>query len=184
MDLDAIYAQLLRAIGTWVAILTPVALDVRFANTALGERFEGIQAGASLAAAMPDLDREAGRNAFDAAGHYAAKASSRKKYRTLVIAMTFTRTDAGIVLLECQTIACIRAPETTIERNTCDIQREKERVEKRLLKIMPGALRTRHCGPSVMRRSIRNFARYDENHPQCWQCRVGLAVPGRAGSAG
>ncbi|MEM9199918.1 MAG: adenylate/guanylate cyclase domain-containing protein [Pseudomonadota bacterium] len=144
MDIEAINAQLLRAIGAGVAILDPDTLELRFANRVFGEWFDGAVAGASLAAVMPDLDHSAVENALFETGRYSAEASFRRKRRMLVIALTFTQTDAGVVLLECQNITRIRELETMIEsysamveRNTREIQREKERVEKLLLNIMP-----------------------------------------------
>ncbi len=144
MNIEAINEQLLRAIGAGVAILDPDALTFRFLNEVLAEWFEAAGVGAPLAAALPDLDLEAVRAGLEAEGRYTAEASFRRKRRTLVVALTITRTDAGVVLLECQNITRMRELETMIEsysamveRNTRDLQREKERVEKLLLSIMP-----------------------------------------------
>ena len=98
-------------------------------------------------AVLADLDRAQISAALAADGRYVAEGSFRRKRRMLVVALTFTSTDAGVVLLECQNITRMRELETMIEsyssmveRNTREIQREKERVEKLLLNIMPRAV--------------------------------------------
>lgn len=144
MSIEAINEKLLRAIGVGVALLTPGELTIRFQNGAFREWFEGAEVGTGLHEAMPDLDFDALRASLDDAGRYDSEASIRRKRRRLVMALTFTRTDADVILLECQNITRIRELETMIEtyssmveRNTREIEREKERVEKLLLNIMP-----------------------------------------------
>ncbi|MEM1419610.1 MAG: adenylate/guanylate cyclase domain-containing protein [Pseudomonadota bacterium] len=144
MSIEAINEQLLRAIGAGVAILDPDELSFRFYNQTFSDWFETAAPGAAFAAVFPDLDRTAVIAALDGSGRFVAESSFRRKRRTLVIALTFTRTDAGVVLLECQNITRMRELETMIEsyssmveRNTRELQREKERVEKLLLNIMP-----------------------------------------------
>lgn len=144
MKLEDINAQLLRAIGVGVALLEPKTLTIRYRNEAFGDWFDDAKPGAPIAAAIPDLDVEAISEALSAEGRYAVEVSFRRKRRMLIIALTFTRADNELVVLECQNITRIRELESMIEsysamveRNTRDIQREKERVEKLLLNIMP-----------------------------------------------
>ncbi|MCG8441685.1 MAG: hypothetical protein MI723_07750 [Caulobacterales bacterium] len=144
MRIEAINEQLLRAIGAGVAILDADDLRLRFFNEVFAEWFETASANAPLASVLPDIDPETVAAALAGEGRYSAEGSFRRKRRTLVIALTFTRTDAGVVLLECQNITRMRELETMIEsysamveRNTRELQREKERVEKLLLNIMP-----------------------------------------------
>ena len=144
MNIEAINEQLLRAIGAGVAILEPAGLAIRFRNEAFGEWFEAAALGVPVGELFPDLDMAAVQAALADEGRYAVEASFRKRRRTLVVALTFTRADADVVVLECQNITRIRELETMIEsysamveRNTREIEREKERVEKLLLNIMP-----------------------------------------------
>lgn len=144
MSIEAINEQLLRAIGAGVALLSPDNLTIRFQNEAFGQWFEGAAVGQPLQEAMPDLDFDAVAAALNSDGRFDAEASIRRKRRRLVVALTFTQTEAGVLLLECQNITRIRELETMIEtyssmveRNTREIEREKERVEKLLLNIMP-----------------------------------------------
>ncbi len=144
MSIAAINEQLLRAIGAGVALLSPDDLTIRFQNEAFGQWFEGAKVGNSVREAMSDLDFDAVAAALAQDGRFDAEANIRRKRRRLVVALTFTQTDADVVLLECQNITRIRELETMIEtystmveRNTREIEREKERVEKLLLNIMP-----------------------------------------------
>ena len=144
MSIAAINEQLLRAIGAGVALLETGDLTIRFHNSAFGEWFEGAGVGKSLRDAMPDLDFAALAEGMAEGGRYDTEASLRRKRRRLVVALKFTKTDADVILLECQNITRIRELETMIEtystmveRNTREIEREKERVEKLLLNIMP-----------------------------------------------
>ena len=80
-------------------------------------------------------------------GTIATEGEFRKKRRTLVIAQTFSRARVGdedLLVLECQNITRIRELESMIEsysamveRNTREIKREKEQVEKLLLNVLP-----------------------------------------------
>ncbi len=144
MSIEAINEQLLRAIGAGVALLSPDDLTIRFHNEAFGQWFEGAKVGNNLREAMPDLDFDAVDAGLAENGHYDAETSIRRKRRRLVVALTFTKTDADLLILECTNITRIRELETMIEtyssmveRNTREIEREKERVEKLLLNIMP-----------------------------------------------
>jgi len=144
MNIEAINERLLRAIGAGVAILSPGAWEIQFQNQAFGEWFDVAEVGAPITSVFPDLDFEALVAAIESDSRYSVEASFRRKRRTLIVALTFTRASADFVLLECQNITRIRELETMIEsyssmveRNTREIEREKERVEKLLLNIMP-----------------------------------------------
>lgn len=144
MSIEAINEQLLRAIGAGVAILDPAGLTISFHNEAFGEWFEAAKIGVPLGDVFPDLDVATITTALETEGRYAGEMSFRRRRRTLVIALAITRADAQVIVLECQNITRIRELESMIEsysamveRNTRDIQREKERVEKLLLSIMP-----------------------------------------------
>lgn len=144
MSIEAINEQLLRAIGAGVALLEPENLTISFRNEAFGEWFEAAETGAPIAEVFPDLDMDDVTRALDTRGRYSNEISFRKRRRTLVIAVTITRADAQVIVLECQNITRIRELESMIEsysvmveRNTRDLEREKERVEKLLLSIMP-----------------------------------------------
>ena len=144
MSIEAINEHLLRAIGVGVALLDPETLSIRFANETIYGWLDGASEGARLIDVMPDFDFDAAKAALAADGRFSVELNIKRKRRRLVMALTLTRTRADVILLECQNITRIRELETMIEtysamveRNTREIQREKERVEKLLLNIMP-----------------------------------------------
>lgn len=144
MSIAAFNEQLLRAIGVGVALLAPDDMVIRFQNEAFGEWFDGAAVGKRLSEAMPDLDFDAIAAGLANDGRFDIEANIRRKRRRLVFALTFVKTDSDVLLLECQNITRIRELEmmietysSMVERNTREIEREKERVEKLLLNIMP-----------------------------------------------
>lgn len=149
MSLEAINEQLLRAVGVGIALFGDDGGKITFQNDVFGTWFEEATPGATLAEVLPQIDMAAMQAALDSRGRYSTELSMRKKRRTLVLALIFTRAQVGdqpILVLECQNITRIRELEsmlesysTMVERNTREIQREKERVEKLLLNVMPKA---------------------------------------------
>ncbi|GMG81976.1 hypothetical protein LNKW23_11890 [Paralimibaculum aggregatum] len=149
MAIEAINEQLLRAVGVGVALFDGEGQTLSFRNDVFESWFEEAEPGISLPALFPTLDVEAVRAALAEGRRYATETTFRKKRRTIVIAQTFSRAiigDEPVLVLECQNISRIRELESMIEsysnmveRNTREIQREKEQVEKLLLNIMPRA---------------------------------------------
>ena len=149
MSIEAINEQLLRAVGVGIALISVRDWSITFQNDVFGTWFEDAAPGVPLSAVLPDIDATALRETLETRGRYTGEQNIRKKRRTLVLALIFTRTEVGgepIVVLECQNITRIRELEsmlesysTMVERNTREIQREKEQVEKLLLNVMPRA---------------------------------------------
>lgn len=147
MSIEAINEQLLRAIGVGVALLNRSNLSFHFHNDTFEEWF-GTQVGvAALPEVFEGLDVAALNAGLDDGGRYTAEIRHKKKRRTMVIAVEFTaasEADQQLIVLVCQNITRIRELESMIdsysmmvERNTREIKREKEQVEKLLLNIMP-----------------------------------------------
>ncbi|MEM1346370.1 MAG: hypothetical protein AAGI34_17540 [Pseudomonadota bacterium] len=166
MSLQAINEQLLRAVGVGVALFDIEARQLRFANDVFAAWFEEAEIGADLATLFPDLDTDALTETLATGRRFSAEVRFRKKRRTTVIAQVFTSATLGderLIVLECQNISRIRELEamiesysTMVERNTREIQREKEQVEKLLLNIMPRAAYEEYkafgaVAPSAMR---------------------------------
>lgn len=147
MSIEAINEQLLRAIGVGVALLDETELRCRFTNDTFRDWFGEIEADKSLVELFPDLDVQTLRGALADEGRYAGEATFRLRRRTMTVAMTFNRALDGtepIIVLVCQNISRIKELESMIdsysmmvERNTREIKREKEQVEKLLLNLMP-----------------------------------------------
>ncbi|MBO9398542.1 adenylate/guanylate cyclase domain-containing protein [Shimia sp. R9_1] len=147
MTIEAINEQLLRAIGVGVALVGRSDLKFLFYNNTFEEWFEDRLETDELLKVFEDLNTEELHAALDDAGQYTAEIRHRKKRRQLVIAADFTSATDGdqeLIVLVCQNITRIRELESMIdsysmmvERNTREIKREKEQVEKLLLNIMP-----------------------------------------------
>jgi adenylate cyclase len=147
MSIEAINEQLLRAIGVGVALLDREKLTFRFTNDTFEEWFGKPEQSDALAKIFPELDLEALSQNLSGQGRFTAETSFRKKRRTLVIAVDFTAAHnegQEIAVLVCQNITRIRELESMIdsysmmvERNTRELKREKEQVEKLLLNLMP-----------------------------------------------
>lgn len=148
MLIEAINEQLLRAIGVGVALLERKSMQFRFTNDTFEEWFGKPEAAGLIGDLFPELDAAALEKALSANGRFTAETTFKKKRRTMVVAVDFTaaadQQTQEIVVLVCQNITRIRELESMIEsysmmveRNTRDIKREKEQVEKLLLNIMP-----------------------------------------------
>lgn len=147
MSIEAINEQLLRAIGVGVALVETKSLTVRFANDTFVEWFGRPEDTVTLYEVLPAFDREAAIAGLKADGKFTAEVTFKVKRRTMTVAVEFNRAledDEGMIVLVCQNITRIKELESMIdsysmmvERNTHEIRREKEQVEKLLLNMMP-----------------------------------------------
>ncbi|MBX2838397.1 MAG: adenylate/guanylate cyclase domain-containing protein [Gammaproteobacteria bacterium] len=149
MSIEAINEQLLRSVGIGVALFSSEDYSLEFFNDVFSSWFEGCELNDSLSALFPELEMSNLQESIQTENHYVTELKIKKKRRTLIVAQTFTRADVGgqnLIILECQNITRIRELESMIEsysnmveRNTREIQREKNQVEKLLLNILPRA---------------------------------------------
>lgn len=147
MSIEAINEQLLRAIGVGVALLGRKTLQFHFHNDTFEEWFGDPNGSATLEDIFTDFDVAELDKSLNETGRYTTEVKFKKKRRTMVIALDFTATEERepeIAVLVCQNITRIRELESMIdsysmmvERNTREIKREKEQVEKLLLNLMP-----------------------------------------------
>ncbi|MEP1353442.1 MAG: adenylate/guanylate cyclase domain-containing protein [Tateyamaria sp.] len=144
MTIEAINEQLLRAIGVGVALLDRKTLQFGFRNDTFDDWFSGENRPTELHQLFPDLDIQAMQDGLTQTGRHASEIRFKKKRRTLVVALDFTAAEDDVLVLVCQNITRIKELESMIdsysmmvERNTREIKREKEQVEKLLLNIMP-----------------------------------------------
>ena len=150
MSITAINEHLLRAIGVGIAIAGEDELDLWFHNEKFSAWFGEPAADATLPTVFPNIDIDALRADLDAGRSHAVELTVKPKRRKLVIALAFSRAISNgqsMLVVECQNITRIRELEamidsysTMVERNTREIEREKERVERLLLNIMPKAV--------------------------------------------
>ncbi|MGI9390539.1 MAG: adenylate/guanylate cyclase domain-containing protein [Boseongicola sp.] len=147
MSITAINEHLLRAIGVGIAIAGEDKLDYWFHNEKYAEWFGEPEDGAKLTTVFPDIEVDALRADLNAGRSHAVELTVKPKRRKLVIALSFSRAVSNgqsMLVVECQNITRIRELEAMIEsysamveRNTREIELEKERVERLLLNIMP-----------------------------------------------
>ena len=145
MSITAINQQLLRAIGVGIAVIRSGDLQFLFHNEPFCEWFGRPEQDATLATLLPEIDMERLRASIAENGRFTGEVSVKIKRRTLVIALTVSPAEAQeFYVVECQNITRIRELESMIdsysamvERNTRELEREKERVERLLLNLMP-----------------------------------------------
>lgn len=146
MSIATINERLLRSIGVGVAILRYSDLKFFYANAAFVEWFGDPEDSDTIRSTIEDLRDEA-TSALREKGTFSGEVQVKPKRRTLVIALTLSLTDMDgeqMIVAECQNITRMRELEqmidsysTMVERNTRELEREKERVEKLLLNLMP-----------------------------------------------
>ncbi|SLN69869.1 Adenylate cyclase [Roseovarius litorisediminis] len=149
MSIESINEQLLRAIGVGVALIDLDRLTLQFRNDTFNEWFGENDPAAILTDLFPDLDSKELVAEMHNGGRMATETSFKLRRRKMTVAMEFNRADdadRNIAVLVCQNITRIKELESMIdsysmmvERNTHEIKREKEQVEKLLLNMMPRA---------------------------------------------
>ncbi len=143
--IEAINEQLLRAIGVGVALVDIETGVLRFANDTFCEWF-GKSTGPVAPLELGSLDLRAALDKLVAEGRHSVEISFKLGRRTMVVAVEFNKAleEEKLAVLVCQNISRIKELESMIdsyammvERNTHEIKREKEQVEKLLLNLMP-----------------------------------------------
>ena len=143
--IEAINEQLLRAIGVGVALVEIKTGVCRFANDTFTEWF-GQSGDSAVPVELGNLDLPAALGKLVAEGQHTVEVSFKVGRRTMTVAIEFNKAldKEDLAVLVCQNISRIKELESMIdsyammvERNTHEIRREKEQVEKLLLNMMP-----------------------------------------------
>lgn len=147
MSIEAINEQLLRAIGVGVALVHVRTGAIHYANDTFGEWFGPIEGDATLSELLAGAELAATLKQFEGADRYTSEVSFKRRRRSMTVAIEGNRAldhDEHMAVLVCQNISRIKELESMIdsyammvERNTHEIRREKEHVEKLLLNMMP-----------------------------------------------
>lgn len=147
MSIAAINEHLLRAIGVGIAVVRASDLTFVFQNEPFAEWFGKPEAEATLTDVLQGLDTAELDNVRTNGLRYTIELQIKPKRRTLIFAIAISLAnslDEKILVVECQNITRIRELEsmidsysTMVERNTRELEREKERVERLLLNLMP-----------------------------------------------
>ncbi|WP_170344570.1 adenylate/guanylate cyclase domain-containing protein [Ruegeria atlantica] len=150
MSILAINEQLLRAIGVGVAVVRASDLQFVFCNGPFTEWFGTPEKGSALSDVLSDLDPKELEDVKQSGLRYSVELQIKPKRRTLIFAVTVSLASGlseQVLIVECQNITRIRELEsmidsysTMVERNTRELEREKERVERLLLNLMPRAV--------------------------------------------
>ncbi len=138
--------HLLRSIGVGVAIMRFKDRQVHYHNAAFADWFGDPTSDEGPTEGIEKL-WEAAEGPLRDTGQYQAELEVKPRRRTLVISVALRLADIEgeeMVIAECQNITRMRELEQMIdsysnmvERNTRQLEREKERVEKLLLNLMP-----------------------------------------------
>lgn len=148
LKLDRFNQMLLESVGVGLAIMELDTRDVLFANRRFIDWLPGTASvGRPLDEAFPDVDYKALDGKIGAGEEFVCEATIKVKRRSVTLALQFTKhthNDAPVLILECQNISKVKELEymiesysTMVEKQNRTLQREKERVEKLLLNIMP-----------------------------------------------
>ncbi|MEO1398764.1 MAG: hypothetical protein AAFU56_07865, partial [Pseudomonadota bacterium] len=185
MSIEAINEQLLRAIGVGVALVDLKTLVIQFRNDTFDEWFGSAEGQVKLDALFPDLDLTDLVTQLATGTPVSKEVSFKLRRRTMSVAMEFNRAHGAgesIAVLVCQNITRIKELESMIdsysmmvERNTHEIKREKERVERLLLNMMPRAAYEEYKTFGVERQNGDRFEQFGRNDAEGLVFLVGRA---------
>jgi len=138
------WEEVLETLDTGVALADPEAWEIRFGNARFREWFPGE---GGLAVALGGEVPERARERVERGRPFRTEVEVRKGPRTLTVAVEFRRASLGDeewVVVEAQNVSKRKEAEYLLdsysrisERQTRELEMEKERVEKLLLNIMP-----------------------------------------------
>jgi adenylate cyclase len=148
MDMEQFRSLLLDSVGVGLAVVDPSGFKVLLHNAAFGEWFPAEDGhDQTLAALLPDFDAEAVAEQIATNERWVCEVEVKPKRRVITLAIEIVPavgSATGELLVQCQNVSKIKELEymiesysKMIERQNRDLVKEKERVEKLLLNIMP-----------------------------------------------
>lgn len=148
MKLEKFNEMLLESAGVGLAILRPGTREILFGNRRFEEWFpESLGTGRKLDELCPDIDYERMEERLSRGREFTAEVSIKASRRAVTLAMQCSSHEhdgMAVLILECQNISKMKELEYMIEsyskmveKQNRTLEREKERVEKLLLNIMP-----------------------------------------------
>ena len=148
LDFERFNDLLLQSTGVGLAAVHPETCEVLFHNQRFEEWFPEVElSGCRLEQLLPSFDFEKVQARIEAGRAYTTDIQIKSRRRPLQLAVrieTAARGDGQVLLVECQNISKVKELEYMIEsysrmveRQNRDLQKEKDRVEKLLLNIMP-----------------------------------------------
>ncbi len=147
LNMDRFRALLLDSAGIGLAVSRPDNWSIILHNPTFALWFPSIEEGATLPSLLPAFSAEAVLERLAAGRAWKTEVEIKPGRRTLTLAVELLTAEGGDgseVLVQCQNISKLKELEymiesysKMIERQNRDLRREKERVEKLLLNIMP-----------------------------------------------
>ena len=148
MNMEKFSELLLESAGVGLAIIDLNSHEVLFGNRRFAEWFPGgAGVGRTLEEFFPDIDYDRLQKRISADRSYSIETEIKIKRRTVTLAVQISphiHNNMSVLILECQNISKIKELEymiesysNMVEKQNRTLQREKERVEKLLLNIMP-----------------------------------------------
>ena len=148
MDLDRFNRLLIESAGVGLALARPDSLTIAFANHRFAEWFPACSVGESrLDELLPSLNLERMQARLADDRPYQAELELKVNRRGMTVAVDVKRhagDGAELLVVECQNITKLKELEymvesysKMVERQNRDLRKEKDRVEKLLLNIMP-----------------------------------------------
>jgi len=143
-----IFRHVLQGIASGIAICDAEGWEVQFENAAFFQWFPpGPEPDAALDQRLPGLNAERARSRLQQGRPFAFETEVRQGARTTAIAVTLALREiegSAWLLVECRDASKQKEAEYMLdsysrmaERNARELQKEKERVEKLLLNVMP-----------------------------------------------
>ena len=148
MNMEQFRSMLLDSVGVGLAVVEHDSFVVLLHNAMFGEWFPDlIASAASLEEIMPGFDAAKIHERIAAGESWKCEVEVKPKRRAITLAIEFIHAEGGghdEIMVQCQNISKIKELEymiesysKMIERQNRDLKKEKERVEKLLLNIMP-----------------------------------------------
>lgn len=148
MDMNLFRSMLIDSVGVGLAVIDSSRFRVLMHNAQFNEWFpDGETTGSPIYSLIPGFDVDAVRMAVDHSQSHKFEAQIKPKRRQISLAIEVTKAlgdNPNALLVQCQNVSKIKELEymiesysKLIERQNRDLKKEKERVEKILLNIMP-----------------------------------------------
>lgn len=151
LDLDRFHQRLLESTGVGFAALDPDSLAVLWTNRRFADWFpDVVERETILTDFAGSVDPERLRDRMERGRPFRAELETKAGRRAVSLALEISRPEEAappILLLECQNVSKLKELEYMIEsyskmveKQNRTLKREKERVERLLLNIMPKAI--------------------------------------------
>lgn len=148
MNMEQFRSMLLDSVGVELAVVEHNSFGVLLHNAMFGEWFPDLITGeATLAEKLPGFDGEKIHELIASGETWKCEVEVKPKRRAITLAIEFVPAEGAghdEIMIQCQNISKIKELEymiesysKMIERQNRDLKKEKERVEKLLLNIMP-----------------------------------------------